>query len=161
MQRLAPHLLWQREDHAQPAIAQDQGGDPRVHCTLAMHQRRCGGGDHHDQVVPTVIEPHDSATPRLSCVAGRMSASTHRSPVPVGLASAPFPAWLAHALAAVVTAVVYLHPRRAQAVLSVRPIKCDPSDAGALTETTQVPGQAAIRPRRCSRTFFSRWLGQN
>ena len=56
----------------------------------------------------------------------------------VGLESGPTSAWLTHALAAEELPVVCLDARHAQAVLSVRPNKSDPSDARGLAEMVRV-----------------------
>ena len=58
--------------------------------------------------------------------------------VRVGLESGPTSAWLTHALAAEELPVVCLDARHAQAVLSVRPNKSDPSDARGLAEMVRV-----------------------
>ena len=58
--------------------------------------------------------------------------------VRVGLESGPTSAWLTHALEAEELPVVCLDARHAQAVLSVRPNKSDPSDARGLAEMVRV-----------------------
>jgi transposase len=58
--------------------------------------------------------------------------------VRVGLESGPTSAWLSHALTATGVPAVCLDARRAQAALSVRPNKSDPSDARGLAEMVRM-----------------------
>ena len=65
--------------------------------------------------------------------------------VRVGLESGPTSAWLFHALTATGVPAVCLDARHAQAALSVRPNKSDPSDARGLAEMVRMGWFRAVK----------------